>query len=131
MVIYERFGDVSMFLLQSGDRGGDPNIGMFRFQIHVFFLLGGAKKQIDEGFTPTRSITCPLKINGWKMYLLLKYSLFGGHSLVFIGVKGLTRVMNNGKKRTSRMVFSKGCFFGRCTNIHNPNGAMKIGHLVV
>ena len=24
-------------------------------------------------------LTCPLKINGWKMYFLLKWSLFGGH----------------------------------------------------
>ncbi len=28
----------------------------------------------------TRKLTCPLKINGWKMYSLLKYSLYRGHS---------------------------------------------------
>ena len=30
-------------------------------------------------------LTCPLKIDGWKMYSLLKWSLFRGHSLVFRG----------------------------------------------
>ncbi len=52
MVIYERFGDVSMFLLQSGDRGGDPNIGMFRFQIHVFFCWGELKNRLMKDLLP-------------------------------------------------------------------------------
>ncbi len=32
-----------------------------------------------------RKLTCPLKINAWKMYFLLKY-LFRGHSFVLEGV---------------------------------------------
>ena len=37
-------------------------------------------------YTPGKLTNVPLKINGWKMYSLLKWSLFGGHSFVFGGV---------------------------------------------
>ena len=38
------------------------------------------------GITPPKTNERPLKINGWKMYFLLNWSLFRGHSFVFRGV---------------------------------------------
>ncbi len=36
-------------------------------------------KVLVLGGVHPRKLTCPLKLNGWKMYFLLKWSLFGGH----------------------------------------------------
>ena len=35
--------------------------------------------KISQGNLHPWKLTCTLKINGWKMYFLLKWSLFGGH----------------------------------------------------
>ena len=40
---------------------------IFVLVLHHFFIVHPWK------------LTCPLKINGWKMYFLLRWSLFGGH----------------------------------------------------
>ena len=34
---------------------------------------------VNGCYTPENYITCPLKIDGWKMYSLLKWSLFRGY----------------------------------------------------
>ena len=60
-------------------------LNMLIFHPLMLIFQGVHKKPCSEGVLPGK-LTCPLKINGWKMYFLLKWSLFRGHSLVFRGV---------------------------------------------
>ncbi len=52
------------------------NMCHFRVGVGLGLGLGGLDQY--EHLLP-RKLTCPLKINGWKMYFLLKWSLFRGH----------------------------------------------------
>ena len=54
-----------------------------------------------ENTTPLKTNEFPLKINGWKMYFLLKWSLFGGH-VNFKGVSGwwFQPIQKKKKKKT-------------------------------
>ena len=50
------------------------------------FIAGDFLCVVPLNLTP-RKITCPLKINGWKMHFLFKWSLFRGHAEFFGGIK--------------------------------------------
>ena len=67
-----------------------------------------------QGIHP-RKLTCPLKINGWKMYFLLKQFLFRGHvsfrGSMFLSFQGwylFIRASCQGQK----MAKGTFCFFG-------------------
>ena len=47
----------------------------FRFSQGLKLFLGAGPGKL---FTHRKTHECPLKINGWKMYFLLKYSLLRG-----------------------------------------------------
>ena len=54
------------------------NIGLWRLRWHQNGRSDFHSKKHLE-FTPPKTNECPLKINGWKMYFLLKWSLSKGH----------------------------------------------------
>ena len=67
-------------------------------------------QRLADEYTPEK-LTCPLKINGWKMYFLLKWSLFRGH-VSFQGCKTRRKKHPYDEmKRNCRMSPDSGDFF--------------------
>ena len=63
------------------------NVG--EYTIHGSYGNNSVKQKTTPlKFTPRKTNECPLKINGWKMYFLVKYFLLRGH-VSFRGCKTL------------------------------------------
>ena len=61
-----------------------PWLGIYRGMIYYRFTLVQVPYGMLQKLILPGKLTCPLKINGWKMHSLLKLSLFKGtNSFVF------------------------------------------------
>ena len=71
------FGDTCVFFLAL-KKSMIESVNRWRFTlpepVKVFGVIGP-----KPSITPLKTNECPLKINGWKMYFLLKWFLFWGH----------------------------------------------------